>query len=130
MYGQGMAGTAEASRTGAAGRKGPDAASTKNPGKAGAPATPWTFLTNHTHVLLHIAAHPDARMREVATEVGITERAVQRIVAELEAAGYLKRERDGRRNHYQILGNRPLRHPIERHTSVDALIRLVLDPQG
>lgn len=95
------------------------------PKRTGASA-PWTFLTNHAHVLLHIAGNSDARMRDIATEVGITERAVLRIVAELEAAGYLDRERDGRRNRYHVRGDQQLRHPIERHTSVADLIELVL----
>ncbi|MFT4569308.1 MAG: hypothetical protein ACI8TX_000480 [Hyphomicrobiaceae bacterium] len=90
------------------------------------PTAPWTFLTNHAHVLLHIAGNPDARMRDMAVEVGITERAVLRIVAELEAAGYLDRERDGRRNRYHVRGDQLLRHPIERHVSVADLIELVL----
>ena len=58
----------------------------------------WTFLSNHTHVLVALAAQPGATLREVAASVGITERAVQRIVAELEAAGVLERHRDGRRS--------------------------------
>ena len=93
-------------------------------GEAG--ALPWTFLSNHAHVLLCIAQDPEARMRDVADLVGVTERAVQRIVAELEEAGYLRRERDGRRNRYEVLGHLPLRHPIERHRAVSALLELVL----
>ena len=61
-------------------------------------------------------------MRDVANAVGVTERAVQRIVAELEEAGYLRRERDGRRNRYQVLGTRPLRHPVEAHCQVATLL--------
>ena len=85
----------------------------------------WTFLTNHAHVLLCIAADPEVRLRDVATRVGITERAVQRIVTDLEEAGYLQREREGRRNRYTVAREQPLRHPIERHRSVSALIALV-----
>jgi DNA-binding transcriptional ArsR family regulator len=87
----------------------------------------WTFLTNHAHVLLCIAADPEARMRDVAARVGITERAVQRIVAELEGAGYLVRERDGRRNRYEVCEHLPLRHPIERHRAVASLVDLMFD---
>jgi hypothetical protein len=101
----------------------------RSTGRAPAPradAPPaWTFLTNHAHVLLCIAADPAILMRDVAARVGITERAVQRIVAELEAEGYLVKERDGRRNRYQVRGDLPLRHPIERHRKVSALIALV-----
>lgn len=85
----------------------------------------WTFLTNHAHVLLCIAREPEMRMRDVATLVGISERAVQRIVADLEEAGYLKRSRRGRRNRYSVRADLPLRHPIERHRRVAALIALV-----
>ncbi len=85
----------------------------------------WTFLTNHAHVLLCIAADPEVRLRDVATRVGITERAVQRIVSDLEEGGYLQREREGRRNHYTVRGDQPLRHPVECHRSVAALISLV-----
>jgi DNA-binding MarR family transcriptional regulator len=90
----------------------------------------WTFLTNHSHVLLCLAEDPEARMRDVAERVGITERAVQRIVSELEAAGYLVRTREGRRNHYQVRGDLPLRHPVERHRNLDALIALILGTRG
>ena len=85
----------------------------------------WTFLTNHSHVLFCLAQDPDIRLRDVADRVGITERAVQRIVLELESAGYLVREREGRRNRYQVRTSRPLRHPIEAHRSVAALIALI-----
>lgn len=85
----------------------------------------WTFLTNHAHVLLCIAQDPEARMRDMAEQVGITERAVQRIVSELEEGGYLLRVKDGRRNRYEVRGDKPLRHPIERHQKVEALLALV-----
>lgn len=88
-------------------------------------ALAWTFLTNHAHVLLCLAREPEARMRDVADLVGITERAVQRIVADLEDAGYIERRRDGRRNRYSVRADLPLRHPIERHQQVSALIALV-----
>jgi len=85
----------------------------------------WTFLTNHAHVLFCIAREPDVRLRDVAVRVGITERAVQRIVTDLEAAGYLLVVKEGRRNRYTVRDDLPLRHPIERHRSVKALIELV-----
>ncbi len=82
----------------------------------------WTFLTNHAHVLLCVAENPNVRLREVATLVGITERAAQRIVAELEEAGYLERERDGRRNVYRLKPNMPLRHPLEQDHRIGELL--------
>lgn len=88
---------------------------------------PWTFFSNHGHVLVCLAQDPDARLRDVAQAVGITERAVQKIVADLEAAGVVARERDGRRNHYRVHTDRPLRHPIEAHRTVGALLGMVLD---
>ena len=90
------------------------------------PKPAWTFLTNHAHVLLCIAREPEVRMRDVAHLVGITERAVQRIVADLEEAGYVERSRHGRRNRYEVRTDLPLRHPIERHERVSSLITIVL----
>jgi predicted transcriptional regulator len=95
------------------------------PRSAATSAPSWTFLTNHAHVLLTIARQPEVRMREVATVVGITERAVQRIVTDLEDAGYLTRLREGRRNRYEVRQDLPLRHPVERHCGVRALLDLV-----
>lgn len=86
----------------------------------------WTFLTNHSHVLLCIADDPDVRLRDVAQKVGITERAAQRIVAELEAAGYLSHEKVGRRNRYEVHSNLPLRHPLEDHLEIGALLRVLI----
>lgn len=83
----------------------------------------WTFLTNHAHVLLCIASDPHATLREIAAQVGITERATHRIVAELEAEGALTHERDGRRNTYHVNPVFPLRHPLERHCKVSQLLR-------
>ncbi len=85
----------------------------------------WTFLTNHSHVLVCIADDPDIRLREVADKVGITERAVQRIVAELEDAGYLTHQRQGRRNHYEIDAGVPLRHSLENHLEIGTLLRVL-----
>ncbi len=84
----------------------------------------WTFLTNHAHVLICLASDPAARVRDVAELVGITERAVQRILTDLEAEGYLERGREGRRNHYDVRTRRPLRHPLEEHRTAEDLIRL------
>jgi len=85
----------------------------------------WTFLTNHAHVLLAIADEPDLRLRDVAERIGITERAAQRIVAELETDGYLDVRRVGRRNVYRVHRNRPLRHPAERHHKVGELLEVL-----
>lgn len=87
--------------------------------------TGWTFLTNHSHVLICLWKEPDMRLRDVAAVVGITERAVQKIVQDLEAAGVLHRERIGRRNHYHIALDRPLRHPVEAHRHIRDLLHLV-----
>jgi DNA-binding IclR family transcriptional regulator len=85
----------------------------------------WTFLTNHAHVLFCIAADPGIRLRDVATRVGVTERAAQRIVADLLASGYLTVEKNGRRNHYQVHPGLPMRHPVEQHAEVGSLLRLL-----
>ncbi|WP_207795386.1 helix-turn-helix transcriptional regulator [Deinococcus koreensis] len=85
----------------------------------------WTFLTNHAHVLVCLVQRPDDTLREVARRVGITERAVQRIIRELEDAGILQRARTGRRNHYTVDGAHPLRHPLEAHRSVEELLTLL-----
>ena len=85
----------------------------------------WTFMTNHSHVLLCIAEDADVRLREVADKVGITERATQRIVAELEDAGYVSHERVGRRNRYEVHAELPLRHPLEDHLEIGALLRVL-----
>ncbi len=88
----------------------------------------WTFLSNHAHVLFCLAEDPTIRLRDVALRVGITERAVQRIVADLADAGYLKVSKEGRRNQYQIARQQPLRHPMERHRSVGDLLSLIVPP--
>ncbi|MCE9518427.1 MAG: winged helix-turn-helix domain-containing protein [Verrucomicrobia bacterium] len=87
----------------------------------------WTFFTNHAHVLLCLAADPEMRLRDLATAVGITERAIHKVVSELEAGGILERSRQGRRNVYRIHGKLPLRHPVEAHCTVQGLIRFVVD---
>ena len=85
----------------------------------------WTFLTNHAHVLIQLHADSELVLREVAAKVGITERAVQRIVHELEEEGFIERERVGRRNHYRVLAGNNFRHPIEAHCKVSDLLDLV-----
>ena len=89
----------------------------------------WTFLTNHAHTLICLARKPDAILREVAAEVGITERAVHNIVSDLEASGVLRRDREGRRNTYTIKLDTPLRHPVEAHCKLGELVALVEDQQ-
>ena len=86
----------------------------------------WTFLTNHGHVLVCLAATPDARLRDIAERVGITERAVQQIVRELEQSGYVVKQRVGRRNNYTVVRDGRFRHPLESGTSVGEFIDLVL----
>jgi predicted ArsR family transcriptional regulator len=82
----------------------------------------WTFLSNHGQVLLCIAHDPGIRLREIGDQVGITERAVHRIVGELVDAGYLVRERRGRRNHYTITASRSLPDPLARESSIGDLL--------
>ncbi len=82
----------------------------------------WTFLTNHSHVLLCVAANPDILTRDIAQLVGITERSAQRIISELEEAGYLSHSKVGRRNHYEVHADHPLRHPLEDHLAVEAIL--------
>ncbi len=89
----------------------------------------WTFLTNHSHVLICLDQDPQSRLRDVAERVGITERAVQRIVQDLEAAGVLTRRREGRRNVYRIHRDQPLRHPVEGHCRVEDLLAMVERPR-
>jgi predicted transcriptional regulator len=81
----------------------------------------WDFFTNHTHVLFYLKSHPNEPLRKVALAVGITERAVQRIVAELEESGYLSRTKVGRQNQYTIQEDLPLRHSLEAHRSLQEL---------
>jgi predicted transcriptional regulator len=92
---------------------------------AGAGDRHWTFLTNHAHVLVCIAADPDARGRDIAEGVGISERAVHAIISDLVDAGYLIRERSGRRNHYTINPDGPLRHPLEDQHTVGELLAML-----
>jgi len=86
-------------------------------------ATVWTFLSNHAHVLICVARDPQLTIRELSDVVGITERAVQRILGELSSEGYLQKEREGRNNRYVLDPDRPLRHPVEASHTVGTLIR-------
>lgn len=85
----------------------------------------WTFLTNHAHVLIAISRNPELRQRDISDLVGITEGAVQRILHELEDDGYVARERVGRRNRYSVIGDRPLRHPLEDGHTIEEIIDTV-----
>ena len=89
------------------------------------PEPSWTFLTNHAHVLLAISAESQIRIRDIAAQVGITERAAHRIVSDLELAGYLKVSKIGRRNEYSVVRNLPLRHPAERHHRIGELLKVL-----
>ena len=89
---------------------------------------PWSFLTNHAQVLACIARDPSIRLREIGDSVGITERAVHRIVGELATAGYLTRERRGRRSHYTIQTHLPLPDPLARDQKVGDLLRILTEP--
>src|SRR5690242_16956347 len=83
----------------------------------------WTFLTNHAQVLLCLAETPDIRLRDVAAHVGITERATQRIVAELVEGGYVRTERIGRRNRYTVDRHHAMRHSAQLGYEVGALLK-------
>ena len=94
-------------------------------GRPDAAPARWTFLTNHAHVLILLHANPQMVLREVALKVGITERAVQRIIQDLEDGGFIEREKIGRRNHYVVLEDQALRHPIESHRNIGDLLELI-----
>ncbi|MFF3437561.1 helix-turn-helix transcriptional regulator [Streptosporangium sp. NPDC002721] len=86
------------------------------------PSSSWTFLTHHARVLLEIARDPQARLRDIAAVIGITERAAQGIVTDLHQAGYLTRSKVGRRNHYTINPDRHFRYPTEADTPIGVLL--------
>lgn len=88
----------------------------------------WTFLTNHSHVLLCLAKDPSMRIRDISHEVGITDRAVQRILADLAEQKYIEKTRDGRNNIYQINTEKHLRHHLEAHRRISDLINLIDNP--
>jgi DNA-binding transcriptional ArsR family regulator len=91
-----------------------------------APNTRWDFLTNHAHVLMCVAHDPGIRLRDIAAAVGITERAAHRILSELVDGGYVLREREGRRNRYQVKPELPLRHPLVQGREVGDLLEVLL----
>ncbi len=97
---------------------------------AGEAAASWTFLSNHAHVLAYLAEHPDARLRDVASDIGITERSAMRLITQLDQAGILKRSRQGRRNRYFIEVNAPLMHPLEAHCTVGQLLEFVISQES
>jgi DNA-binding transcriptional ArsR family regulator len=86
----------------------------------------WDFLTNHAHVLVCVAHDSGIRLRDIAAAVGITERAAHRILSELVEEGYVLREREGRRNRYQVVPELPLRHPLVQEREVGDLLKLLL----
>lgn len=102
--------------------------SARQTGKTGESGHRWTFLTNHAHVLAVLHADPDLVLREVAARVRITERAVQRIVQDLEEGGFIRRQKVGRQNRYQVITNKSLRHPIEAHRNIGDLLGLIASP--
>lgn len=89
----------------------------------------WTFLTHHARVLLAVAANNDATVRDIAAQVEISTRSAVTILGDLEKAGYLERERRGRRNHYLVHPERPLRHPANAPHTVGDLIGALLEVQ-
>jgi DNA-binding MarR family transcriptional regulator len=84
----------------------------------------WTFLSNHGHVLIHLSRDPDARIREIASSVGITERSAQAILADLEESGYVNTTKIGRRNSYSINPRLKFRHPAEVGKPISALLKI------
>jgi DNA-binding transcriptional ArsR family regulator len=85
----------------------------------------WTLLTNYALVLGHLARYPRITARELADAVGITERAVRRIIADLVDAGYILKRREGRRTRYRVNPDLPLRHPAHQDTAVGSLLKLL-----
>jgi predicted HTH transcriptional regulator len=94
------------------------------------PSPSWTFLTNHAQVLVCIAEDPGVRLREIGERAGITERAAHRIVVDLTDAGYITRQRSGRRNQYTINAQLPVHDPIARQQNVGQLLEIFSAPGG
>jgi DNA-binding IclR family transcriptional regulator len=88
-------------------------------------ATGWTFLTNHARVLLCISRDPGIRLRDIADRVGVTERSAYGIVLDLAEAGYIVKEKDGRRNRYQVQAHLPLPEPSSRERTVGEVLALL-----
>ena len=86
----------------------------------------WSLLSNHAHVLVCLAIDPDIRVRVAAERIGITPRSVQNILYDLQAEGLVTRERNGRRNHYGLNLDQPLRHPLEAHRTVGDLVEMLV----
>jgi hypothetical protein len=106
-------------------RTGPDAMKLQEFQGDAPPTSTWGFLTNHAHVLLCVARDPHSRARDIAEQVGITERATQRILADLIADKYVTRTKVGRRNHYKVNPRGQLRHPVFRDLSIGPLIEVL-----
>jgi hypothetical protein len=85
----------------------------------------WSFLTNHARVLLCIAADPGARLRDIGASLGITERSAHSIVTDLAAAGYVVKQKDGRRNRYQIQAHLPLPEPASQAPAIGEVLDLL-----
>ena len=90
----------------------------------------WSFLTNHARALLLIANHPDARLRDLALALEVTERTAYGIVSDLAEAGYVVKQRDGRRNRYSIQDHLPLRDSISRERTIGEVLDLLVDTRG
>jgi DNA-binding MarR family transcriptional regulator len=90
----------------------------------------WTFLTGHGHALIVITRDPNIRLREIAVELGVTERTAQAIVNDLVDAGYVGRTRVGNRSRYEVHTERPFRHPVERDHAVGELLRVLVADAG
>ena len=90
--------------------------------------TEWSLLSNHGLVLLSVADNPEVTTREIATNLSITERSVQRIVSDLDSASYIKKEKAGRRNRYQVDYQKPLPGPVKKDKSVGNLLAELVTP--
>lgn len=95
-----------------------------------APHSGWTFITNHARVLAAVADDPNARIRDIAAHCRLTERAVQRIIVDLEQEGYLSHKREGRANTYRIEPGKVLRHPAEAGLTVASLLSLLVQDEA
>ena len=89
----------------------------------------WSFLTNHARALVCIAHDPGVRLRDIATSLGITERSAYGIVTDLAEAGYILKDKDGRRNRYQIQADLPLGEPVGREPTLGGLLDLLVEDQ-
>ena len=85
----------------------------------------WTFLTNHGHVILYLSKHADATVREIADKIGITERAVLKIIADLSQEGYIKIQKNGRNNVYTLDLKKTLRHDLEKSCKIEKFLKLI-----